>query len=479
MMLVELPLRDLLIRPPAFMAVSRVIAFVFGPSEGALRALPWCAGLAALGFAPMLARRLYSAPSARLLFVAVIALHPAVTSFTKEFKPYEVSFTLHLLLVLLTLRYVTSGTSKDLGWLLVGAFVGGPFAQDLVFAYPGVFLVAGYEAFRRRRRHLPALAIAVVAILAVLAAQYFLIWSQLAPSESEFWAKKYKIFYAEPEGSYGGWFLERYQGLAAFPGFQRTTWNFSWVAPEEMKQIREVGGAVWVVLHVTGVLAMLARRRFRELLLLFLPIVLCFAFNVLGKWPFGVFRTNLFLAGYTAAIAAMALDWRTERFRVFSALFPATLLVIAPLLFLQEGWGPPKHGLAYNSRFSEAVVWLAKQAAARRVRDEPLLIDRRSCDSFRYYVYFNPRLAPFRRRLEKAFVVTCIDRDPQMPRVVAETLESDPPRFWVLFNLRQRTRQALDEFGRVRKTTARVDVSPWSGTPFWDGHSAVAFERAR
>ena len=47
--------------------------------------------------------------------------------------------------------------------------------------------------------------------------------------------------------------------------------------------------------------------RFRLLVLTMLPIGMHGAFNALGFWPAGVFRTNLFLLVYTAVIAAAAV----------------------------------------------------------------------------------------------------------------------------------------------------------------------------
>ena len=76
--------------------------------------MPWLASVGALGMAPFLARRFFRAHAARLLFVAVIALHPCATDLAKEFKPYSVSMALHMGLMLLTLRYLESKKASDL-----------------------------------------------------------------------------------------------------------------------------------------------------------------------------------------------------------------------------------------------------------------------------------------------------------------------------------------------------------------------------
>ena len=54
-----------MIRPPGFILVSRGLAELFGPTEAALRALPWFAGVAITVGSPWLARRLYTSPASR------------------------------------------------------------------------------------------------------------------------------------------------------------------------------------------------------------------------------------------------------------------------------------------------------------------------------------------------------------------------------------------------------------------------------
>jgi hypothetical protein len=460
--LMEKPIGYLLIRPPGFMIVSKGLALLFGPYEAVLRTLPFCSGIAAVLFAPSLARRLFATHGARLLFVAVIALHPALVSFAKEFKPYEISATLHLALVLLTLRYVEPRSGRALGWLLGVAFFGGPFAQDLLFAYPGVFLVAGYDAFRHRRRHLVAIGGVAFAILVVLALQYVFIWSQLTTEDTDFWAKKYKIFYYPSAGTYPHWLYERYRGFAALPGLQKQYWNARWMAPQTLDHLKNAAIAVWGVLHLVGLVQMLVRRRFNQLALLTLPILVQFVFNVAGKWPFGPFRANLFLVGYSAGIAAMALDWPAlgkRTWTAFAALLPTALFVLVPIFFLERGWGPTKRGMTYVSKVRVPIEWLAEQQKEQRLRHELLLVDRRSCDAWQYYVEYHPTVSRLQKTLKKGYDVRCIDKDSRLPDTMKEVVASGRPRIWILFNLRDRTQDALDSVRHSYKIAARTHVT--------------------
>lgn len=464
-LLMEEPLVDLLIRPPGFMAVSKIFALVFGPTEMALRTLPFVAGVAAVSFAPSLARRLFLASPARLLFIAVIALHPCATSFAKEFKPYEVSFTLHLALVLLALRYVETRSVRDLVWVLVAAFVGGPFAQDLVFSYPGVFLVIGYEAFRHQRRHLPAIALTAAAIVTVLVLQYVLIWSKLTAEDGDFWANKYRVFHIGTKQTYLEWFLERYQGVAAFPGYQMTFWDAKWLSDDAWRTAQGVAVATWVVLHVVGLASFFVHRRYREALLVVLPVFSIWLFNLAGFWPFGVFRANLFLIGFSAAIAAMAVDRPRKHWRAVTSLIPAAVLVVIPVLWFERGWGPTKRALTYESRFPETVVWLAKQHALGSV-PQRLLVDRKNCESWRYFVNYGSETSKYRSRLERLYRMECVDDDSHLDEVVAAALKTDERPIWVVFSIRAKTKPVIKAARRQAEILARTTAGR---------HTAIAF----
>ncbi|HEY8945561.1 MAG TPA: hypothetical protein VIM73_14935, partial [Polyangiaceae bacterium] len=105
--LLENPITDQLIRPIGFMALSKWLADALSPSEAVLRLLPWTAGVLTALLSPLLARRMFVAPSARLLFVAAMCLHAVAIDFAKEFKPYSVSLFFHVGLLLVAFNYVT------------------------------------------------------------------------------------------------------------------------------------------------------------------------------------------------------------------------------------------------------------------------------------------------------------------------------------------------------------------------------------
>jgi hypothetical protein len=412
MMLMDLPLRELLIRPPGFMAVSKVLALLFGPTEGALRFLPWLAAIVGLALSPFIAQRLFRAPSARVLFVAIIALHPGLTDLAKEFKPYSVSLAFHMALLFLALRSLSTRALGDLGLLLGVAAVGVLFTQDLVFALPGIFALVGWDAFKNDKRRVSVIALAALVIITTLLLQYFLIWKNLPKGESDYWGSKYDVFHVPSSGvSYPSWLLSRYSEVVTLPGYERKYWRAPPFSEDEWYRLKDVAAVIWGVLHVVGLLTLAVNRRFRDAVLLCAPLVALVVFNRFGFWPLGTFRTNTFLLVYYGGIAAMALDGARAKAHPVGDILPASLLVVFPLLFFESSFPPPtKRAFTRTSAFPDLVAWLASQPAKARGAPKPVVVlAHGTCDPWRYFIGYHPKTRHLKKKLERNFEARCVD----------------------------------------------------------------------
>ena len=455
MLLVEQPLSELSIRPMGFIITSQIMARLFGLTEMTLRALPWLAGMATTVLAVPLARELFRTYAARLLFVFVIALHPCAIDFSKEFKPYSVSLFLHMSLVLFTLLYLRTGLGKHLGWTLATAAVGGFFAQDLIFAFPAVFVLTGLAALHVKRAHVYAVVAVAGVILLSLGAQYLLMWRYVTTQEVDNWATKYSVFYSPDSGETpASWALKHYLDMSGFPGFRRALWNPGPVSHETLSSLALVDRVVWACLHFVGLFVLLRQRR-REAVLLLVPLATLWLFNLLRLWPIGVFRANLFVVGYMAAIASMALDGGKRALpRLWDAL-PALLLVFLPVALLDRAWSVRKQALTYSSEFPSALDELLKLKRADGNGRETLLLDRRSCDPFRYYTEFHPTVRARVRDLLKAqFDVRCIEKDPPFSAETNAATPAPPGEVWEILHadrpLRDTIRHHRLASGRMR-----------------------------
>jgi hypothetical protein len=446
------------IRPPGFIVVSRWLSLAFGPTETVLRALPWLAAVISTIAAPFLATRLYTSFASRLLFVAAVAFNACTIDFAKEFKPYSIGFLLHLALVLATLRYLESQRGRALVGALAIATIGCLFSQDLVFAYPGVFLVLGIDTLGKRRDHLRWVVAGAALIIVALLAQYLLLWRHMPKGGSNYWGAKYNIFYTDKHsGSYLGWLWERYREMAAFPGVRRDHWE-GWTG-DERNRFRGVDRTLWLVLHLAGLGVMAWKRAWRAALLLALPLLLLCIFNALKVWPAGAFRSNIFSIFYFSAIAAMAFEgWMPKGARFYSAL-PALIIIILPLFVFERVWHAKKMYLTYDSRFQEIV---ARLAYVRRLGDgekEVLILDRRSCDPYRFYTEFHPSGRKVRPILEQRYIARCLTDEASVPATLLESPKERPQ--WIVLH----TGHNLDNIlkrkpQRVLRTRARYLIGP-------------------
>jgi hypothetical protein len=430
--LLEKPLIKHIFRPIGFMAVTKLLTDVFSPSETVLRFLPWSAGIATTLMAPFLARRLFRSEAARLLFVAVLALDPASIDLSKEFKPYAVGIALHAGILLLALKYSQTGQARDLAFLLALVLPASLFAQDVVFAYPGVFLLIAIEALRERRfRHLAATGAVGATTVLLLGACYYFMWRLIPKTDDDYWGRKYDVFYVEaPNATQGAeqtggelsghheppptktdWIAGRYAELAKVPGERRILWTSRHIKDAALAELRSVDGLVWAILNFAGIALIAARKLWRDGLLLVLPLATMALFNLLGFWPFGPFRANAFVIVYLAGIASVVFDRNALQTRL-ADLLPATALVFFPLFTFERGWHRQKemNSVVAPSDFATVVKKLVSlQGASYSGSKEMVIADNWSCDPWRYYTKYNPSITSTvgARELKRRFGLLC------------------------------------------------------------------------
>jgi hypothetical protein len=432
MNLTERPLVQNLIRPPGFIIVEKALSVWIAPTETVLRALPWAAGVAATIGSPWLARRLYKSPTSRLLFVAVIALNPCAIDFSKEFKPYSIGLFLHMSLVFLALRYFEKHRALDLGLALGTAGIGCLFAQDLIFAFPGLFLVLGYEALKHRKQHVVVIVVVAVAICLLLFAQYFFLWRHLPKDGSEYWGNKYNVFYTGKSGSYVGWALERYRDMTGLPGIRREFWQEGGFSFVQRQQFRNVDRVIWLAMHLMGLMVLAWQKRWREALLIVLPLAILWIFNSVGFWPMGAFRTNVFTLAYMTAIAAMAFDVPEGAAMRWFAPIPTLVLVALPLFLFEGVWHARKQAFTYDSQMPDILARLVQLRQARG--KAPLILDRRSCQPYRFYTTFHPRTSKeYGTALASSYEIHCLTDDSAIRDSLVE-LATPRQAVWIILH---------------------------------------------
>jgi hypothetical protein len=438
------------IRPIGFVALTRFLVLTFGAHDVVLRLVPFLSGIGTLLLSVPLAEKLLPNRASRLLFVGTLAFHPVAIDYSKEYKPYSCSLFLHLLCALFAVRYLRDGRWPSLVFGMLTGFLGLWFAQDLIFALPGFYLVALAFALRRRNlRQVGALALGAVTTVALLLGLYFFFWRQLDTGngtvETTFWGHKYDVFHnpASAEGLLH-WIGRKYVELAEFPSARREQWHpDALFGAATVSAFSALYAGLWLLLHGLGLFVLVRQRRFSTLTLLGAPIVTLLGFNLFGFWPFGPFRTNLFLLLDVAAIAAFGVT--AVKPLVEKEALALALAVALPFLVFERDWHAHKRW-AGDSDFFDVTRALVAMQGDHQAGSEPLVLDYYSCAVFRYYLSLNPDHPRLRQDLENRFTIKCTTGADAIPEAQQEASEH---RVWLVLTDPSQTATARERLASM------------------------------
>jgi hypothetical protein len=289
-----------IIRPIGYVWVSEWLIHLRN-TEPVIRSVSFVAGLASLPVFLAMCRQAGLSRLASLFGLFILAVHPEAVAMTKEFKPYALELFLHLLLLWLAFSYLRTQKAWRLGGLCLVAAVAPLFSWSVAVLYPGLFLTIAVWAFRQRRFSalLACLGGCVVALGVFLAV--FLMRVQGQELSPFYWGRKYDVFFtgANP-WRHLRWLLRKTYQVAYFPSSLETFWLD--------RSVVRLFSSVQAALCLFGVIAMTVGRRWRWVGLWLSPWVVTIALNLLGRWPYGMFRTNLFLMAFSLPPALAALD---------------------------------------------------------------------------------------------------------------------------------------------------------------------------
>ncbi|MEM9695140.1 MAG: glycosyltransferase family 39 protein [Myxococcota bacterium] len=470
----ELSLLKMHLRPIGFMAVTRAIVSVFGHAEWVYRSLPLLGGLLVLGFSPYVASQLFKSRWAQLLFVVSVAFCRPAIDMSREFKPYGLEGFLHLLPILLFLRYRQTDRARWL-WAMVGVlpllFLMG---FSIAVALPCVLLVALWWGWKARRTKGALVVVgAGILCLAVVGGTYHTVLSKVHRGDktTRYWAKKYKVFYRAPTKpnapwtkGHARWLASKYFDVAAFPGDGRKVWRteaFGEARAHPPKLVRELAGinwAGWLLLHFIGLGFLFRKRRYDLIGLLWGPIVVTAGLSIPGLWPFSNFRTDFYLTTYTLCIAGLGMDvlvGQGPRWRTGVAVGAIALFTMGPrFLFESDGYVTRTwHTYSFPTRRVLPALAASRRELLKRDPKAPpttLVIDF-SATPLKWYFKYDPWVRDnYGDFFEKNFRLRRSDR--RIPKTVGSIVSRSPGSAWVV---------AIDRGSRDRllqKLRARVKV---------------------
>lgn len=414
-------LDDLGFRPVGYMWICRQLVELGSP-EVMLRLLSLIAGVGALVFVWRSGELLYRSRMAVLFVLLLAAFHPKLIVFAKEFKPYSVEVLIvaglsYWALVCLRRGRVTLG-------FLSGALVAIPFCYPVVFLYPGVALAFAGERFSALRRWTPqGRVIAAVIATCVLVLGHLYLFERLDAAQSRwYWGSKYDVFPIST-GFLGGlaWYARKTWDLLSLPG--------------ALENVPPALRSLFAIAWLGGVAALVAAKRYRELALLGAPLVVVAVMNALGYWPYGAFRTNLFLLPGLLLVGGRAIDWLAGRSRLRLASFAVVLLALVaaatvdPRSYREKSiahWAPSPQLTAVLDAIQ------ARQTADSGDWNEVILADWHSWRPIDYYLRRYPDLHG-RSRLVRGPLADVSSLESQIAREIETAFRADcPTRLWVV-----------------------------------------------
>jgi hypothetical protein len=334
--ILELPLGQLLTKPLAldqvaprgFLLIERLAVAIFGPSELALRLLPFVCGIASVVVFWRLAKSILTATgSAIALFLFTIGV-PFIR-FGAEVKQYECDLLAAIVLLLLALRLlVGEASTRRLATAGLAGFVVIWFSQAsvLVMAGLGVGLAVEWLISRDKRTgRVLLITISLWAVASLVAVAVGL--RSMTPSTrqfmNEFWAG---AFFPRPFDWRIGttWIWQRFTELFSDPTLLRYRWP-----------------AVFVLLAMIGVIAIWKRNRTAALLLCG-PLLIALAAAIAHQYPWRG-RLAFWMLPTTLIAVAAGTEWvRGKASGVHAAIGMLFLVAVfvAPVIALAEA-APP------------------------------------------------------------------------------------------------------------------------------------------
>ena len=402
-------------------------------TEPVIRSVSLFAGILSLPVFLAMCRKAGLSRLTSLFGLFVLAVHPAAIDMTKEFKPYALELLLHLMLLWLAFAFLKSPETWRLALLALAATLAAPFSWSIVVIYPALFTTVALSAFRRRS--IPQLLVTVggaVTTLGILLVAYR-VQRQGVVAKPGYWGDKYDVFYVG-SGLPGlaSWLLEKTYDVATFPARLEAFW----LPPPTV----EVFVALQLALCLLGVIAIGAARRWDRAALWVSPWLVTIGVNLLGRWPYGVFRTNLFLLAYGLLLALAGLDglrrWtatRPETPRPMGKLIVPAFCSAFVLAFLPIDVGFFAEGKSVQAGNCHA--HRAMKVAYEAERDEPAPARRRRFLVDRHarhvYVYYRDYHAVASEKYQDFFRERYRRSKPSQP--LEETIDRQADRgFWLL-----------------------------------------------
>lgn len=447
----EQPLLAPSIRPIGYMWLSKGLLQIGNP-ELLLRLPSYIAGIGVVACVGLCALRLFKSRIVVLFVVLVCVLHPKLIVFAKEFKPYSLEAFIHSGVTLWALVCWQRRRASSAFW--IASAIALPFCYNIVFLYPALILVLVAPQFlgqaqilvirRYIARHVDRRLLLVFVLAAGMAC--LLLSDAFVSDRKLFWGNKYGVFPIE------------LGVLETLVWYGTKTWTLL-TQPASLHGVDPAVQAflrpIFFTAYTLGVIALARKRRYAELALLVSPILFVAAANILGYWPYGEFRTNLFLIPSALLVTGIGLDELANGVRARAVAYMVMLAICIaglprnPGYFKWKWMGDGAPAPQLTEVLDEVLVRQILGAGPDR---NVLIADWHSWRTFHYYLGYHPdaknTYASIRDSVD--LVRGPLNGMPALERLIEQEYyraveQGSETRVWVVVT-------KLDEFARIHSS---------------------------
>lgn len=383
-------------RPVGYVLLTRFF-LLFSDAEWMWRLPSYLAGIAVMGVFVLIGRALEFGIAAQLFMLLACAFNPQVIEFSKEFKPYSLELCLHAIFVYLAIRALLARKPESSAHraFLVLAPLALLVANNLIFVLPLIYAFAWFTTWpaKARKAERVRLRFSILAFANVAMLLAWILAEAVQHQIVDYWGRRYGVFC--PPDYPGGrlfWYFRKTWEMAAYDLMPR-----SFLGVPEKVTYYAAG-----FLCFAGLICLLRRKRYRLAALLMVPWSCTLIANALGHWPYGGFRTNLFIGAYTIVLAGFAIDTlaRASYGRYLASAFVGVWAIVAwpyqPGYYYGKTHSPTQtfNGLVYYSRTPEILREMDRQLHhEERKPEKPMVVtDWWGSEPLRYYLHHSRRM---------------------------------------------------------------------------------------
>lgn len=330
-------------------------------------------------------RSFFRSPGVIFVGTFLTSVNPYLIRFATEFKPYSLEIFLTLVTLFAFTRYITS--YKNHIWLALSLITGIAFTLAAIFITPPILLYLLWDAKIRRNRNLLLTVLLVAAVFIIgYGLQYYFLFSHIS-------LNPYSTAISSPGVL---WFL---QGLISFINQIQpfsildygTRGESIFTARGESTFTAFLNLSLWGGLIFYSLIKLFHAKRFNLIAIILSPYIIIFILGVMGRWPFGAHRSNLFLLPFLIFLACVGLQFLADQIR--ESRF-AIVVVVLFLLYLP--WNIDALTTLKRQEIRPALAYVAKtvQALPQTRNKIPLYINAAGKDAFTYYTKMHDQLSP-------------------------------------------------------------------------------------